>query len=39
MRAPHLGQHTDEVLAQVLSLSASQIGELHDAGLVAGRRA
>ncbi|CAG9274695.1 CoA transferase [Paraburkholderia unamae] len=38
VRAPHLGEHTDEVLAQVLSLSASQIGELHDAGIVASRR-
>ncbi len=36
-RAPHLGEHTDEVLAGVLSLSASRIGALHDAGLVAGR--
>jgi 2-methylfumaryl-CoA isomerase len=35
-RAPRLGEHTDEVLAELLSLSAAQIGELHDAGLVAG---
>jgi 2-methylfumaryl-CoA isomerase len=34
--APQLGQHTDEVLADVLSLSASEIGRLHDAGVVAG---
>lgn len=34
--APGLGQHTDEVLAEVLSLSAAQIGHLHDQGLVAG---
>jgi 2-methylfumaryl-CoA isomerase len=34
-RAPRLGEHTDEVLAQVLGLSAARIGELHDAGLVA----
>jgi 2-methylfumaryl-CoA isomerase len=34
-RAPRLGEHTDEVLAQVLSLSSSRIGQLHDAGLIA----
>jgi 2-methylfumaryl-CoA isomerase len=34
--APKLGQHTDEVLADVLDLSASEIGRLHDAGVVAG---
>jgi 2-methylfumaryl-CoA isomerase len=36
VRAPHLGEHTDEVLARVLAMSSSRIGELHDAGLVAG---
>ena len=35
-RAPRLGEHTDEVLAEVLSLSAARIGELHDAKLIAG---
>lgn len=35
-RAPHLGEHTDEVLAEVLSLSSARIGELHDAGIIAG---
>ncbi|MFT3819260.1 MAG: CoA transferase [Rubrivivax sp.] len=35
-RAPHLGEHTDEVLSELLALSAGQIGELHDAGIVAG---
>ncbi|QCP49500.1 carnitine dehydratase [Trinickia violacea] len=35
-RAPRLGEHTDEVLAEVLALSSARIGELHDAGLVAG---
>lgn len=35
-RAPHLGEHTDEVLAGMLSLSSAQIGALHDAGIVAG---
>ncbi len=34
--APRLGQHTDEVLAEVLDLSAQEIGRLHDAGTVAG---
>jgi 2-methylfumaryl-CoA isomerase len=34
--APRLGQHTDEVLADVLGLSATEIGRLHDAGVVAG---
>lgn len=33
--APRLGQHTDEVLAQVLGLPSGEIGRLHDAGLVA----
>jgi 2-methylfumaryl-CoA isomerase len=34
--APVLGQHTDEVLAEVLGLSAAEIGALHDRGVVAG---
>jgi 2-methylfumaryl-CoA isomerase len=34
--APLLGQHTDEVLGDVLGLSATEIGRLHDHGLVAG---
>ena len=33
--APSLGQHTDEVLAEVLGLSAAEIGRLHDAQIVA----
>ncbi|RZL91603.1 MAG: carnitine dehydratase [Variovorax sp.] len=36
VRAPRLGEHTDDVLADVLSLSSTRIGALHDAGLVAG---
>ena len=35
-RAPLLGEHTDEVLAGVLTLSDAEIGRLHDAGVVAG---
>ena len=34
--APLLGTHTDDVLAQVLGLSAAAIGALHDRGIVAG---
>jgi 2-methylfumaryl-CoA isomerase len=33
-RAPRLGEHTDQVLAEVLGLSGREIGELHDQGLV-----
>lgn len=36
VRAPVLGEHTDEILAEVLSLSATEIGRLHDDGIVAG---
>jgi len=32
--APRLGEHTDEVLAEVLGLSAAEIGRLHDEGVV-----
>ncbi|MDQ3904682.1 MAG: CoA transferase [Actinomycetota bacterium] len=34
--APRLGQHTDEILAQILGLTAAEIGQLHDDGVVAG---
>ncbi|MBK8971460.1 MAG: CoA transferase [Hahellaceae bacterium] len=34
--APALGQHTDEVLSDVLGLSSGQIGHLHDKGIIAG---
>jgi 2-methylfumaryl-CoA isomerase len=34
--APQLGQHTDEILGQILGLSSAQIGKLHDIGIVAG---
>ncbi len=33
--APRLGQHTDEVLADVLGLGGGEIARLHDAGVVA----
>ena len=36
-RAPQLGEHTDEVLADVLGLSEGEISRLHDQGVVAGR--
>ncbi|MEP6944037.1 MAG: CoA transferase [Betaproteobacteria bacterium] len=34
--APLLGQHTDEILHEVLALDSPAIGRLHDAGVVAG---
>ncbi|WP_340647284.1 CoA transferase [Phenylobacterium sp.] len=34
--APKLGQHTDEVLAEVLQMSGREIAKLHDAKIVAG---
>jgi 2-methylfumaryl-CoA isomerase len=38
VRAPKLGEHTDQVLAEVLSMSSAQIGALHDAGTVASAK-
>ncbi|MGH7878123.1 MAG: CoA transferase, partial [Candidatus Binataceae bacterium] len=35
-RAPLLGEHTDEVLAEVLGLSGGEIARLRDKGVVAG---
>ena len=35
-RAPRLGEHTDEILAEWLGLSSGTIGSLHDRGIVAG---
>jgi 2-methylfumaryl-CoA isomerase len=35
-RAPLLGEHTEEILADVVGLSAAEIGKLHDEGVVAG---
>jgi 2-methylfumaryl-CoA isomerase len=34
--APRLGEHTDQILSQVLGLSGAEIGRLHDAGIAAG---
>jgi len=34
--APRLGQHTDEILSDVLGLAGHEIGLLHDKGIVAG---
>jgi len=34
--APLLGQHTDEILLEVLGLGSAAVGELHDRGIVAG---
>ena len=35
-RAPRLGEHTDQVLAEVLRLPGHEIARLHDQGVVAG---
>ncbi len=35
VRAPELGEHTDQVLAEALGLSSAQIGGLRDRGIVA----
>ena len=37
-RAPVLGEHTDEILAEIVGLGGAEIGRLHDAGIVAGPR-
>ena len=34
--APLLGQHTDEILTEILGLDSTQIGKLHDAKVVSG---
>ena len=35
-RAPMLGEHTDEILLEIVGLDSSEVGRLHDAGVVAG---
>ncbi|MDX2157634.1 MAG: CoA transferase [Hyphomicrobiaceae bacterium] len=37
--APLLGQHTDEILSEILGLGDGAIGRLHEDGVVAGPRA
>lgn len=34
--APLLGEHTDQILAQVLEMDSIEIAKLHDSGIVAG---
>jgi 2-methylfumaryl-CoA isomerase len=34
--APLLGEHTEQILAEVLGLGATEIARLHDDGIVAG---
>jgi len=36
MPAPALGQHTDQILLDILGLSEAEVGRLHDDGIVAG---
>jgi 2-methylfumaryl-CoA isomerase len=36
VRAPRLGEHTDDVLRQFAGLSDGELAELHDQGVVAG---
>jgi 2-methylfumaryl-CoA isomerase len=36
MPAPALGEHTDQILLEVLGMSEAEVGRLHDAGVVAG---
>lgn len=38
VRAPRLGEHTDQVLTELLGLSGAQIGKLHDSGRVAAAK-
>jgi 2-methylfumaryl-CoA isomerase len=35
-RAPLLGEHTDEILLDILGMSEREVGRLHDQGVVAG---
>lgn len=34
--APRLGEHTDEILLELLGMSEAEVGRLHDHGIVAG---
>jgi 2-methylfumaryl-CoA isomerase len=37
--APRLGEHTDEILLEVLGMTSNEVGKLHDDGVVAGAKA
>ena len=37
-RAPTLGEHTEEVLGDVLGMSDGEIGQLFDTGIISGPR-
>ena len=37
--APRLGEHTDEILLEVLGMTSNEVGNLHDEGVVAGAKA
>jgi 2-methylfumaryl-CoA isomerase len=37
-RAPLLGEHTDEILGDVLGLTGAEVGRLHKQGVVSGPR-
>ena len=37
-RAPELGEHTDQILLEVLGMSEGEVGRLHDSAVVAGPR-
>jgi 2-methylfumaryl-CoA isomerase len=39
VRAPLLGEHTDEILSGVLDMSEAEIGRLHDDRIIAGPKA
>jgi 2-methylfumaryl-CoA isomerase len=34
--APRLGEHSDEILSELLGLTSAEIGTLHDQGVIAG---
>ena len=33
--SPRLGEHTDEILLEILGMTTTEIGKLHDDGVVA----
>ena len=37
LAAPECGEHTDEILMDVLKLSSGEVGRLHDKKVVAGK--